>query len=71
LLLLVEVADTTVPFDRTRKRPLYARAGIAEVWLVDIPAGIVEVATEPGPDDYLSVRAAMSGEDLSPVSCPS
>src|SRR5438552_8165096 len=37
VLLVVEVADTSYEFDRFMKLPLYARAGIPEVWIVDLP----------------------------------
>ena len=36
VLLVIEVAETTLPYDRDRKLPVYARAGIAEVWIVDV-----------------------------------
>ena len=38
ILLIIEVADTSLAYDRSVKLPLYARAGIAEVWLVDLNA---------------------------------
>jgi Uma2 family endonuclease len=47
ILLLVEVGDTTAAWDRERKLPLYAAAGVREVWLVDLPAGTVEVCRRP------------------------
>lgn len=47
VLLLIEIADTTVRFDRTVKIPLYARHGVAEVWLVDVAQRSVEVYREP------------------------
>jgi Uma2 family endonuclease len=37
LLLAIEVADTTVRYDATAKRDLYARAGVPEYWVLDIP----------------------------------
>src|SRR3989442_11200282 len=46
-LLLIEVMDTSTPTDRSVKLPLYARAGIAETWLVDVGAATVEVYREP------------------------
>jgi Uma2 family endonuclease len=61
VLLVVEVADTTVITDRTIKVPLYARAGIPEMWLVNIPDGRVEVYSEPSGDSYL--RADVFGRD--------
>jgi len=63
--LLIEVSDTTAPFDRTVKVPLYARAGIAEVWLVDLGADRVEVYRRPVPDGrYADVRRAARGDRL-------
>ena len=52
VLLVVEVADTTVGTDSEVKVPLYARAGIAEVWLVNIPDGRVEIYSDPSGDSY-------------------
>jgi Uma2 family endonuclease len=53
VLLVIEVADTTVVTDRTVKLSLYARAGINEMWLVNIPEGRLEVYSEPSGDSYL------------------
>ncbi len=55
-LLVIEVADTSLGWDRGIKRARYAAAGVAEVWVVDLGAGVVEVATEPGPGGYAQVR---------------
>jgi Uma2 family endonuclease len=52
VLLAIEVADTSLAYDRTVKLPLYARAGIAEVWIVDLEARAVEVHREPSADGY-------------------
>src|SRR5205823_12244048 len=49
VLLLVEVSDTTLAYDRGRKLPLYARARIPELWIVDINAGAVETFRTPDP----------------------
>src|ERR1700755_2730338 len=56
VLLVVEVADTTVVTDRSVKLPLYARAGVPEMWLVNIPDGRVEVYSEPSGDSFLRPR---------------
>ncbi len=64
--LIVEVADTTIGWDRRVKRPLYAAAGIPEVWIVDLGQRAVEVATGPRPDGYAQVRRAEQGDTLAP-----
>ncbi|MBI4492540.1 MAG: Uma2 family endonuclease [Chloroflexi bacterium] len=60
--LLVEVADTSAGYDRSLKIPLYARAGIPEVWLVDLERDLVEVHREPSATGYRSVQIARRGE---------
>ncbi|PSQ95984.1 MAG: Uma2 family endonuclease [Bacteroidetes bacterium SW_9_63_38] len=52
VLLLVEVADSTLAYDRDVKRPLYARAGIPEVWIVNLEAQQIEVHRDPDGDVY-------------------
>jgi hypothetical protein len=52
ILLVVEVAYTTKRFDADTKLPMYARAGIAEVWLVDVPAHRIEVYRDPTGTTY-------------------
>jgi len=49
VLLIIEVADSIVAEDRRRKLPLYAAGGIPEAWLVDLPAGLIEMHSQPGP----------------------
>ena len=55
ILLLVEVSDTTLRYDRGGKLRLYARAGIVEVWIVDLQAEVVLVNRRPEGDGYASV----------------
>jgi len=58
VMLVVEVADTSLRYDRDVKIPLYARAGIAESWLVDLTSGTVDVFTQPAAHGYQqSLRA--------------
>jgi Uma2 family endonuclease len=45
--LLIEVADTSLQFDRHDKADLYARAGIAEYWIVNLSDGVIERHSEP------------------------
>ncbi len=55
-ILVVEVSDSSLKYDRDVKLPLYAEAGIREVWIVNIPNNLIEVHTEPNLDIYLSVK---------------
>jgi Uma2 family endonuclease len=68
--LLIEVADTTLEYDRAEKLPLYAEAGIAEVWLVNLPADAVEVHRQPRDGRYPGARTARRGETVSPLAFP-
>ena len=70
VLLVIEVADSSLLFDRTRKLPLYAGAGIGESWLVDVVAGVIEVHTEPGAAGYGRRRLLGPGESLAPAALP-
>ena len=66
LFLVIEVAETTADDDRARKIPLYARAGIQEVWLVHLPAQAIEVYRAPTSSGYQDVRIARRGQTLAP-----
>ena len=52
VLLLIEVADTTLTYDRDYKLPLYARHGVPEAWIVNIAEACIEVHAEPAPARY-------------------
>ena len=65
VLLLIEVADTTIEYDREVKIPLYAQAGISEVWVVDLVEELVEVYRQPSVNEYAEVRQFRRGENLS------
>jgi len=45
--LLIEVADSTLRYDRTVKLPLYAQAGVPEVWIVNVEGKTLEVHQHP------------------------
>lgn len=55
VLLLIEVADTSLNYDRAVKRALYSRHAIPELWIVDLNAGEVEVCRQPGAGGYAAV----------------
>jgi Uma2 family endonuclease len=70
VLLLIEVSDTTLSYDRGVKLPLYARAGIPEVWIVDLAGQIVERHTDPSGAGYGRVEQARGGEKIEPNALP-
>jgi len=65
VLLLVEVADTTLAYDRDVKVPIYARHGIVEVWLVDVNTRQLFVHRDPTPNGYQQVFIPSHTEKLS------
>jgi len=70
VLLLVEVSDTTLAYDRDVKVPLYAQAGISEVWLVDLAGEQVFVFRQPRREGYQEVRTLRPDDTLSPLAFP-
>ncbi len=70
IILLVEVSDSTVKYDRDKKLPLYAEAEIPEVWIVNLPAAIIEVHTKPSVGLYQFVKIFKRGETLETEALP-
>jgi Uma2 family endonuclease len=64
IFLVIEVADTTIEFDREIKIPTYAQQGIPVVWLVDLNAEVVEVFQEPRDQGYRNKQRFQSGQTL-------
>ena len=70
VLLLIEVADSSLVYDRQTKAPMYARAGIPELWIVNLIDRAIEVYRDPSPVGYQTVTVARRGEDLQPLAFP-
>ena len=70
ILLVVEVAETSASYDREVKLPLYARAGIPEVWLIDLEGRGIEIFRQPGSQGYQDVRRVGREERLAPQAFP-
>jgi Uma2 family endonuclease len=70
VLLVVEVAESSLPYDRKVKMHLYAEAGILEAWLVDLISGVLFAYRRPFPGGYQDVRPYRRGESLSPEAFP-
>jgi len=67
VLLLVEVAEPSVAYDRERKAELYARAGVAEYWVVDLTTNEIVAWRQPVAGRYQVERVARRGDSLSPA----
>jgi hypothetical protein len=70
VLLLVEVSESSLAFDQSTKRALYARHGVAEYWVVDIPGKRVHVYREPTGDGYTEAVECESSDVVSPRALP-
>lgn len=70
ILLLVEISDTTLNFDRNVKLPLYAQAGISEVWIVDLVDERIDAYREPLDDVYNLFESYHAGGRISPLAFP-
>jgi Uma2 family endonuclease len=64
VLLVIEVADSSLSYDRETKLSLYARSGIPEAWVVDLASNGIEVHTDPGGAVYRKRQLATVGETV-------
>jgi Uma2 family endonuclease len=71
VFLLIEVSDTTLRFDRTRKIPVYAASGIREVWIVDLRGETVTRYTAPNDGAYDRQERFRRGQSLTIEALPS
>lgn len=67
VMLIIEVSDSSLSYDRNRKLALYARFGVPEVWIANIPARVVEVYRDPVDSEYTDSRVYSPGEMVSPL----
>lgn len=66
-LLVIEVADTTLKRDMGVKARAYAKAGLAELWVVDLEARVTHVHRAPGEKGYASIAALAFDDALAPL----
>jgi Uma2 family endonuclease len=71
-VLIVEVADSSLAFDRVEKAKQYARAGIPEYWILNVPERLLEVHRDPDPasETYRQVTRHGENERVSPLAVP-
>ena len=70
VFLLIEVADSSLELDREEKLPAYGRAGIGEVWILNLPAKTIEVYRDPHFTGYGSNQTLRAGDQASPLAFP-
>jgi Uma2 family endonuclease len=74
-LLVVEIAETSLVLDREHKSGLYARAGVADYWVINLPERVIEIYRQPTPATgapfgwrYRSMQRLAPGATISPLS---
>jgi Uma2 family endonuclease len=70
VFLLIEVSDSTLEADQAEKIPAYGRAGVAEVWIVNLNDATIEVYREPHFTGYGSKAILRAGDKISPLAFP-
>jgi Uma2 family endonuclease len=67
---IIEVAESSLEYDRETKGPLYAASGVPEYWIVDIAGRAIEVYTEPAAAGYARMRRVTERESVAPAAFP-
>ena len=70
ILLIIEVSDTTLAYDRDVKSRIYAQANIPETWVMNLVEDCIESFTGPGPDGYANHTIYRRGDTISPSALP-
>lgn len=70
LFLVAEVSDSSLRYDHEVKLPLYAEAGVFEVWVLNLVDNVLEVYRDPGPKGYRSLQRLSPGDNVSPMAFP-
>ena len=70
VLLIVEVAESSLAYDRDVKAHIYGRAGIPETWVLNLPGDCIERFQEPGTEGYAQHTVLRRGEKVTPLALP-
>lgn len=70
VLLIAEVSDSSLRYDRGEKADIYAEAGIQDYWVVNVKAETVEVRRQPKDGHYQQLEVAHVGDEVSPLAFP-
>ena len=66
VLLVIEVADSSLAYDRAVKMALYAGAGIPEAWIINLIDRWIEVYRDPSPAGYTTLHKILPGKSIAP-----
>lgn len=69
-LLVVEVSDSSLRQDHGRKAETYAKAGVADYWIVNLKSRTLEVRRQPENDEYVSLDVYTENEPVAPLAAP-
>ena len=67
---MIEISDTSLEFDQEEKLPAYGRAGISEVWIVNLVDLVLEVYREPNFTGYGNKTVLRAGDQAKPLAFP-
>lgn len=70
ILLLIEVADSSIKYDRQIKAPFYAKHGISELWIINLENQTVEIYRDPQSDGYKDCHTFHPGDKIAPKAFP-
>lgn len=70
VLLVIEVAESSLAYDTGEKADLYAEAGIADYWVVNLIDRTIEVRRDPAGGHYRNLRICAGEEELRPLAAP-
>jgi Uma2 family endonuclease len=63
-ILTIEVADTSIDYDRDQKLPRYAASNIAEVWIIDVDQRLIEQYSQPMQGQYTQINKVLFGNTI-------
>jgi len=70
VLLVIEVAESSLAYDRGEKAELYAAAGIKDYWVINLPDRSIEVHRDPGAGRYRSLKTCSGDDEVRPLAAP-
>lgn len=70
VLLVIEVAESSLAYDCGEKADLYAAAGVTDYWVISLPDRSIEVRRDPGNGRYRTLHTYTGGDEVRPLAMP-